>query len=164
EVPMRTLLSAAYNDARRRLVGEAASLELRPGRPDGRMPRVPLGGRGAAGAGIREPTTAGLGEATVTREGVMAGDTVHLDVIDCWGNMVSATPSGGWLQSSPAIPELGFCLGTRMQMFWLEEGLPASLAPGKRPRTTLSPSMALKDGEPALAFRTPGRDQQAQTT
>ena len=82
--------------------------------------------------------------------------------IDRWGNMVSATPSGGWLQSSPVIPELGFCLGTRMQMFWLEEGLPASLAPGKRPRSTLSPSMAFKDGEPYLAFGTPGGDQQDQ--
>jgi gamma-glutamyltranspeptidase/glutathione hydrolase len=76
--------------------------------------------------------------------------------------MVSATPSGGWLQSSPTIPELGFCLGTRAQMFWLEEGLPASLAPGKRPRSTLSPSMALHDGRPTLAWGTPGGDQQDQ--
>ncbi len=83
-------------------------------------------------------------------------------MIDRWGNMVSATPSGGWLQSSPVIPELGCCLGTRMQMFWLEEGLPASLAPGKRPRSTLSPSMAFKDGKPYLAFGTPGGDQQDQ--
>ena len=62
-----------------------------------------------------------------------AGDTCHIDVIDRWGNMVSATPSGGWLQSSPVIPALGFPLGTRAQMFWLEPGLPGSLAPGKRP-------------------------------
>ena len=70
------------------------------------------------------------------------GDTVHLDVIDRWGNMVAATPSGGWLQSSPVIPGLGMALNSRAQMFWLEEGLPTSLAPGRRPRTTLSPSMA----------------------
>jgi gamma-glutamyltranspeptidase/glutathione hydrolase len=76
--------------------------------------------------------------------------------------MVSATPSGGWLQSSPVIPELGFCLGTRMQMFWLQEGLPASLAPGKRPRSTLSPSIVFKHGEPYMAFGTPGGDQQDQ--
>jgi gamma-glutamyltranspeptidase / glutathione hydrolase len=76
--------------------------------------------------------------------------------------MISATPSGGWLQSSPVIPELGVCLGSRMQMFWLEGGLPASLEPGKRPRSTLSPSMAFKDGEPYLAFGTPGGDQQDQ--
>ena len=83
-------------------------------------------------------------------------------MIDRHGNMVAATPSGGWLQSSPVIPELGFGLSTRAQMFWLEEGLPASLAPGKRPRTTLSPSLALRDGQPYLAFGTPGGDQQDQ--
>src|ERR1700738_31888 len=104
-----------------------------------------------AGGGRGEPVTSPLG--------VVAGDTCHVDVVDRWGNMVSATPSGGWLQSSPVIPELGFCLGTRAQMFWLEEGLPASLAPGKRPRSTLSPSMAFRDGEPYLAFGTPGGGQ-----
>jgi gamma-glutamyltranspeptidase/glutathione hydrolase len=156
EVPMRTLLGAAYNDGRRKLIGERASLELRPGRPEGREPRVLVGGHEAkiAEVGIGEPVTSALG--------VVAGDTCHVDVVDRWGNMVSATPSGGWLQSSPVIPELGVCLGSRMQMFWLEEGLPASLAPGKRPRSTLSPSLAFKDGEPYLAFGTPGGDQQDQ--
>jgi gamma-glutamyltranspeptidase/glutathione hydrolase len=85
-----------------------------------------------------------------------------VDVVDRHGNLIAATPSGGWLQSSPAVPGLGFCLGTRGQMFWLEEGLAASLAPGRRPRTTLSPSLALRDGEPLLAFGTPGGDQQDQ--
>ena len=163
DVPMRTLLSSEYNDTRRRLVNDRASLELRPGNPDGCTPRVLVGGLEARiAAGIGEPTAGGIGEPTVTEHGLVAGDTCHVDVIDRWGNMVSATPSGGWLQSSPVIPELGFCLGTRMQMFWLEEGLPASLAPGKRPRSTLSPSMAFKDGEPYLAFGTPGGDQQDQ--
>src|SRR5271169_359067 len=164
DVPMPTLLGDAYNDARRKLVAEHASMELRPGSPDGRMPRVLVGGleMAAAGTGIGEPTVGGIGEPTVTEHGLVAGDTCHVDVIDRWGNMVSATPSGGWLQSSPALPELGCCLGTRMQMFWLEEGLPASLAPGKRPRSTLSPSMAFKDGKPYLAFGTPGGDQQDQ--
>jgi gamma-glutamyltranspeptidase/glutathione hydrolase len=147
EVPMRTLLDDRYNHARRKLVTDQASLELRPGRPEERMPRVLVGQLEGATAGIGEPTL---------------GDTCHVDVVDRWGNMVSATPSGGWLQSSPVIPELGFCLGTRMQMFWLEDGLPASLAPGKRPRSTLSPSMAFKGGEPYLAFGTPGGDQQDQ--
>jgi len=161
DVPMRTLLSPAYNDARRKLVGDAALLELRPGRPDGRTPRVLVGGYETifAGAGIGEPT---IGEPATSALGVAAGDTCHIDVVDRWGNMISATPSGGWLQSSPVIPELGVCLGSRMQMFWLEEGLPASLEPGKRPRSTLSPSMAFKDGEPYLAFGTPGGDQQDQ--
>ncbi|MGH7047243.1 MAG: gamma-glutamyltransferase, partial [Stellaceae bacterium] len=164
DVPMATLLSAEYNDARRQLVGGRASLELRPGSPDGRSPRVLVGGRKSrpVTAGLGEPTMGGLGEPTLTRAGVVAGDTCHVDVIDRWGNMVSATPSGGWLQSSPVIPELGVCLGTRMQMFWLEDGLPASLASGKRPRTTLSPSMAFRDGTPCLAFGTPGGDQQDQ--
>jgi gamma-glutamyltranspeptidase / glutathione hydrolase len=164
DVPIETLLSPPYNDARRRLVGDCASLELRPGSPGGRTPRVLAGGHEAAitGAGIGEPTVAGVGEPTTSRQGVVAGDTCHLDVVDRWGNMVSATPSGGWLQSSPVIPELGFCLGTRMQMLWLEEGLPASLEPGKRPRSTLSPSMAFKDGAPYMAFGTPGGDQQDQ--
>ena len=161
DVPMRTLLDGGYNDARRKLVGDEASLELRPGRPDGAMPRVLVGGHEAVigGAGIGEPT---IGEPVTSALGVVAGDTCHVDVVDRWGNMVSATPSGGWLQSSPVIPELGVCLGSRMQMFWLEEGLPASLKPGKRPRSTLSPSMAFKDGEPYLAFGTPGGDQQDQ--
>ena len=76
--------------------------------------------------------------------------------------MVAATPSGGWLHSSPVIPALGFCLGTRAQMFWLQEGLPSSLAPGRRPRTTLTPTMALKDGKRHLAFGSPGGDNQDQ--
>ena len=92
----------------------------------------------------------------------MRGDTVHFDIVDQAGNMISATPSGGWLHSSPVIPELGFCLGTRAQMFWLEEGHPAALAPGKRPRTTLSPTLALRDGEPYLAWGSPGGDGQDQ--
>ncbi len=167
-VPMATLLSDAYNDERRALVGARASRELRPGRIDGfgAAPIVKL----ADSVGLSlipgggEPTVAGDEDAVLAQAGAGAtrGDTCHLDVIDRHGNMVSATPSGGWLQSSPAIPELGFALGTRAQMFWLEGGRPDSLAPGKRPRTTLSPSMALRDGKPYMAFGTPGGDQQDQ--
>ena len=154
-IPMETLLSDQYNDVRRRLVHHTASLELRAGSIDGfgslvRLHRA-VGARvGATGAG--EPTMGGE----------LRGDTVHFDIVDRAGNMISATPSGGWLQSSPTIPELGFCLGTRAQMFWLDDGHPASLAPGKRPRTTLSPTLALRDGEPYLAWGTPGGDQQDQ--
>jgi gamma-glutamyltranspeptidase/glutathione hydrolase len=161
DVPMATLLSDAYNAQRRKLVGDAASLDLRPGSVEGFGAVVKLrreeGQRAAVGR-------FGAGEPTVGRMGDMAGDTVHFDVIDKAGNMISATPSGGWLQSSPVIPELGFGLGTRGQMFWLEEGHPASLAPGKRPRTTLTPTMALRDGEPYLAWGSPGGDQQDQWT
>src|SRR5262249_37193521 len=145
EVPTDTLLSDAYNTARRKLVTEKASHELQPGSVEGFGAVVKL--RRAEGS--REAVGAfGAGEPTVGRLGEVVGDTVHFDVVDQAGNMVSSTPSGGWLQSSPVIPELGFCLGTRAQMFWLEEGHPASLAPGKRPRTTLTPTLALRDGEP----------------
>lgn len=163
-VPLADLLSADYVTERAKLVGDQASWDLRPGAPGGREPRLPefvAEGRGIGG-GRRTPSGA-LGEPTVDSGGRVRGDTVHLDVVDRWGNVVSATPSGGWLQSSPAIPELGFCLGSRAQMFWLEEGLPNSLAPGRRPRITLSPSLATrrKDGT-TVSFGTPGGDQQDQ--
>jgi gamma-glutamyltranspeptidase/glutathione hydrolase len=160
-VPVETLLSDAYNDERRKLIHHTASLELRPGSVEGFGAVVKL----KRAEGAREAVGAmGAGEPTVGRFGEMRGDTVHFDIVDRAGNMVSATPSGGWLQSSPVIPELGFGLGTRGQMFWLEENQPASLAPGKRPRTTLSPTMALRDGEPYLAWGSPGGDQQDQWT
>ncbi|MBO0748205.1 MAG: gamma-glutamyltransferase [Acidimicrobiaceae bacterium] len=206
DVPMATLLSAAYNRERARLVGSEASAELRPGRPDERTPRIgayaleafapsaaekagwttresalnlgvvgdPTLGTDLAGA-TGEPTLATgagagggraravtSGEPAVDADGVTRGDTVHVDVVDRWGNMISATPSGGWLQSSPTIPALGFCLGSRLQMTWLERGLPSSLTPGRRPRTTLTPTLVLRDGEPVLACGTPGGDQQDQ--
>jgi gamma-glutamyltranspeptidase / glutathione hydrolase len=159
DVPLSTLLSQEYADRRRALVQEQASHELRPGEVDGRKPRLPeiLGADPA-----RTGAAAGAGEPTVPQSrGPADGDTCHLDIVDRHGNMVSATPSGGWLQSSPVVPGLGFCLGTRAQMFWLEEGLPNSLQGGKRPRSTLSPGMAVHDGD-ALAFGTPGGDGQDQ--
>ncbi len=171
DVPVQDLLSRAYADDRRALIGETASIELRPGAPGGRAPKL---ARFVVEGRIVTPAVAGAGEPTVARydtdtgemdtraDGSTAGDTCHLDIIDRWGNMVSATPSGGWLQSSPLIPALGFALGSRAQMFWLEEGLPASLAPGKRPRTTLTPSFVLRDGEAWMPFGTPGGDQQDQ--
>jgi gamma-glutamyltranspeptidase/glutathione hydrolase len=165
EVPMATLLSEAYNAERRKLVTEAASLEQRPGSIEGFGAVIKLRREtGARAAGAGEPTVGslGAGEPTVGKLGTMRGDTVHFDIVDQAGNMISATPSGGWLHSSPVIPELGFCLGTRAQMFWLEEGHPAALAPGKRPRTTLSPTLALRDGEPYLAWGSPGGDGQDQ--
>jgi gamma-glutamyltranspeptidase/glutathione hydrolase len=164
-VPIATLLSDAYNDERRALIGDAASLELRPGRIEGYGGAVPRRAPSTTADVAHAGAHGGIGEPTVLRDDAAPGargDTCHVDVIDRHGNMVAATPSGGWLQSSPVIPELGFCLGTRAQMFWLDESHPAGLAPGKRPRTTLSPSLALRQAEPYLAFGTPGGDQQDQ--
>ena len=158
DVPLTDLLDPAYAAQRATLVGTDASLEIRPGSPAGRTPTLPhdLGEKPSA----TDDST--VGEPTVASPTAQRGDTCHVDVVDRLGNMISATPSGGWLQSSPTIPELGFCLGTRTQMFRLQEGLPASLAPGRRPRTTLSPTLVLRDGAPYLACGTPGGDQQDQ--
>jgi gamma-glutamyltranspeptidase/glutathione hydrolase len=165
DVPLDYLLSADYCASRRALITDRASHAFRPGTVPGRHPHLPPlrtnyeppalpGNAPAAGLGVGEPTVAPTGE---TR-----GDTCHIDVVDRWGNMVSATPSGGWLQSSPAIPELGFCLGTRLQMTWLEPGTPSTLTPGKRPRTTLTPTLVLRGGQAVTALGSPGGDQQDQ--
>ena len=156
DVPLTELLDPAYADNRRALVGNQASRELRPGAVGGRDPRLPpFPAAPAAGS-------AGAGEPTVPQNGETFGDTTHIDIVDRHGNMVAATPSGGWLQSSPVVPGLGFCLTTRAQMFWLYENLPNSLAGRKKPRTTLTPSLALREGVPYMAFGTPGGDQQDQ--
>ncbi|MDQ2837627.1 MAG: gamma-glutamyltransferase [Actinomycetota bacterium] len=158
DVPLAALLSESYAAERRGLVGATASTELRPGSPAGRIPKLPTLPADPAS----EPAAAGVGEPTVDSQGSTRGDTCHLDVVDRFGMHISATPSGGWLQSSPTIAGLGFALGSRTQMSWLEPGFASSLRPGSRPRTTLSPSLALRDGRPYLAFGTPGGDQQDQ--
>ncbi|MBL0885851.1 gamma-glutamyltransferase family protein [Myceligenerans indicum] len=171
-VPLDHLLSPAYAASRRKLIGETASHEIRPGDVPGRVrPPVPplhtdhastapAGSLpGAPGGGA----AAGTGEPTVPDPpATTRGDTCHIDVVDRWGNIISATPSGGWLQSSPTIPDLGFCLGTRLQMTWLDPASPSALTPGLRPRTTLTPTLVLRDGEPVLACGSPGGDQQDQ--
>jgi gamma-glutamyltranspeptidase/glutathione hydrolase len=139
EVPLGLLLSEDYAAERRELIDRHhASLELRPG-------SIAMT---AAPAGTRWPA--------------VTGDTTHVDAVDRWGNLFSATPSGGWIGSSPVVEGLGFPLGTRGQMFYLDERHANALVPGKRPRTTLTPSLALREGEPWLAFGTPGGDQQDQ--
>lgn len=153
---LTTLLSSAYARKRRGQIADTASWELRPG----------------SGAGLPKPyapelktpqmtVSAMLGEPTVQVSGVTNGDTCHLDVVDRWGNMVSATPSGGWLQSSPAIPALGFCLGTRLQMTHLDPSSPSALRPRRRPRTTLSPTI-VAEPDAMVSLGTPGGDQQDQ--
>ncbi len=156
--PLDILLSPEYAAVRRELVTDVASRDQRPGSPAGREPRIPTTGiASAAGDGL-----AGAGEPTVARNGVTRGDTCHLDIADRFGNVLSITPSGGWLQSSPHIPDLGFCLGSRLQMTWLEDGLPSSLRPGQRPRTTLSPTLVRAPDGTTTALGTPGGDQQDQ--
>jgi gamma-glutamyltranspeptidase/glutathione hydrolase len=141
-VPLDRLLSKDYAGERRALIDpERASLALRPGDAAPRPMKLILGD-----------------------ERSYNGDTTHLDAVDAEGNMMAATPSGGWIQSSPVIPALGFPLGTRGQMFSLDSEHPNCLMPGKRPRTTLTPSLVLKDGRPWMVFGTPGGDQQDQWT
>jgi len=159
KVPMQTLLSERYNSDRRRQIGCFASMDQLPGKIEGYSGRVIIKGEAERRLAV---SAAGAGEPTVGSLGQTRGDTVHIDIIDRDGNMFTATPSGGWLQSSPVIPELGWPLGSRGQMFWLDEGLPSSLAPGKRPRSTLSVGMALRDGKPYMVWGTPGGDQQDQ--
>jgi gamma-glutamyltranspeptidase/glutathione hydrolase len=161
DIPLDTLLSRDYADRRRALVGETASMDLTPGDLPGAAEAMR---RILAMAGAETPVGIGFGEPTFAPLPVEWGDTVHLDVVDRWGNMVSATPSGGWLQSSPAVPGLGFSISTRGQMGWLNAGLPSDLRPGTRPRTTLTPTLVTRDGEGILAMGTPGGDQQDQWT
>ncbi|MDO5657504.1 MAG: gamma-glutamyltransferase family protein [Paracoccus sp. (in: a-proteobacteria)] len=158
DVPMDALLSPAYAAPRRAQIGTAAANALRPGKIAGydtAAMQAMLDRLSLPEGAVYEPTMAHLGDAP-------RGDTVHLDVIDRWGNVVSATPSGGWLQSAPVIPALGFCLNSRAQMFWLDEAAPGALRPGARPRTTLSPTLAWHEDGRVLSCGTPGGDQQDQ--
>lgn len=161
DIPMHALLSPEYAATRAALIGPEASHQFRPGHLPGyetwisealRRTSTPV--RAATGEAAAEPTMAHL---TRTK-----GDTVHLDVADRWGNVVSATPSGGWLQSAPVVPGLGFPLNTRGQMFWLDGAGPGLLRPGARPRTTLTPTIARHTDGRVLSLGTPGGDQQDQ--
>jgi gamma-glutamyltranspeptidase/glutathione hydrolase len=144
-VPMQQLLSLAYTTARRNLIDpERASLELRPGDPFN-------------------------GQALRTGQGPLVGrewqrGTVHVAAVDQQRNLVAATPSGAWISGSPVVAGLGFPLTTRLQVFYLDHDHPNALAPRKRPRTTLTPSLVLRDGQPFMAFGTMGLDQQDQWT
>ncbi|MGQ9680129.1 MAG: gamma-glutamyltransferase family protein [Candidatus Bathyarchaeia archaeon] len=141
EVPLNMLLSKGYAEERRRLIDpERSSAELRPGG----KPPIKL---------EDSPTTF-----------KPEGDTVHLEAVDRSGNMISATPSGAWIRTSPVIPRLGFPMGTRGQMFHLDPNHVERLEPGKKPSTTLTPSLVMKDGAPYMTFGTPGGDQQDQWT
>ncbi|HEY2555788.1 MAG TPA: gamma-glutamyltransferase [Diaminobutyricibacter sp.] len=167
DVPIDHLLSEEYAAERRALISSVASSQLRPGSVPGYGDRSlgehpVVGATDAASASEATVAAAASGEPTLGVRGEARGDTCHIDVVDRWGNMIAATPSGGWLQSSPYIPSVGFALGTRLQMTRLEPGLPTTLTPGRRPRTTLTPTVLVQDGRPYAAFGSPGGDQQEQ--
>lgn len=152
------LLSESYAAERRGQIQNQASTTLRPGTVYGvHAFQPPL----RTGQG-EDWMAAAAGEPTVSRTGAAQGDTCHVDVVDRWGTMISVTASGGWLQSSPAVPDLGFSLGTRLQMTWLDPASPSALHPGRRPRTTLTPTVLSRAGQPTAALGTPGGDQQDQ--
>jgi gamma-glutamyltranspeptidase / glutathione hydrolase len=143
-IPTDELLSDAYANERRSLLRTSASYDFNPGKPGGHAGR--LGNLGLAPDRCR------------SHKDPAQGDTCHISIVDRFGNLVSATPSGGWLWGSPAIPELGFCLNVRCEMFRLEEGLASSLRPGSRPRTTLAPCVVFENARPRLAFGAKGAD------
>ncbi len=144
DVPSEALLSDFYAEQRAKLIDPGrSSPELRPG--DARR-----------NAALLPP------EERFTPKDWGPG-TVHVDVADAKGNLASFTPSGAWIMSSEVIPALGFPLSVRMMTFYLgPPGHPNVVAPGKRPRTTLTPSLAFKGGKPWMAFGTMGGDNQGQ--
>jgi gamma-glutamyltranspeptidase/glutathione hydrolase len=158
DVPLEMLLSKEYAAERRKLIDpKKASLEMRPGHGPKSNPEdavLPTGhGQDFASRGRQPPELESYNH-----------DTTHTCAADIHGNMMAATTSGGWIPSSPVIPGLGFPMGTRGQMFYLDPHHASALAPRKRPRTTLTPSLVLKDGKPWMVFGTPGGDQQDQWT
>ncbi|OZV83620.1 gamma-glutamyltransferase [Micromonospora echinospora] len=165
DVPLSDLLSAGYTRERRALIGDHAAAGLRPGSPGGRTPWLPPLPDEPSPLEPAWLNQLAHGIPAVVGRTSQNRDTTCVSASDRDGNMVVATQSGGWFSSSPIVPGLGFALGTRGQMAWLAEGHPNSLAPGKRPRTTLSPTIVRAgSGEPLLAFGTPGGDQQDQWT
>jgi gamma-glutamyltranspeptidase/glutathione hydrolase len=145
-VPAAQLVSKEYAAARRQLIGERASLEFRPGMIDGRVPPHPS----------QVP-----GTRVKIDDAVMAQDTTCVDAIDRDGNVFSSTPSGAWLPSV-IVGDTGIPLTQRAQSFLLIEGHPNELAGGKRPRITLSPTIARRADGTLAALSTPGGDNQDQ--
>ena len=152
-VPGDVLLSASYADARRRLIdARKASLEQRPGNPSGATGTI--GASGSSGLQAGDPP------AHPPKE---PGDTTSIQVADAAGNLFSATPSSGWILGGAFVAgRTGVPMSNRMQAFNLDASSPNVLAGGKRPRTTLTPTVVLRDGKPFLAIGTPGGDSQDQ--
>jgi gamma-glutamyltranspeptidase/glutathione hydrolase len=146
KVPGVELLSKDYAELRRSLIDpKTASMDQRPGDPINKKPLAQL---------------IGINSHEIP-EAERANDTTCVNVIDAAGNVFSATPSGAWLPSFIA-GDTGIPISSRMQSFLLTPGHPNELKPGKRPRITLTPTLALKDGQPFAALSTPGGDNQDQ--
>ena len=159
KVPGDVLLSAPYATARRALIDpKHASLEQRPGDPFRSTPTGELGAVGSARLQAGDPVVRQTTELEKEH-----GDTTSLQVVDAAGNLFSATPSSGWLLGGAFVAgKTGVPMSNRMQAFHLDPASPNVLAGGKRPRTTLTPTIVLKDGKPFLAIGTPGGDSQDQ--
>ena len=159
DVPLDTLLSAAYNDARRNLISQTANGEMRPGDVGRGVPDW------ATTFDVIADNRRGMGlSSDIAPTPMTPHDTTHCDAIDREGNMVACTPSGGWTSTSPVVPGLGFPLGTRAQIYYLNPNRPNALQPHKRPRSTLTPSLVMRDGRPYMVFGTQGDDKQDQWT
>ena len=151
QVPLAGLLSKAYAAGRRALIGPQASMEQRPGDPFAFDPAV------------KSPATRYTPHAQGVPTPSSPGDTTCVDVVDKDGNLFSATPSSGWLLGGAFVAgDTGVPMSNRMTVFDLDPLSPNVLAGGKRPRTTLTPTLVLKDGKPFLAISTPGGDSQDQ--
>jgi gamma-glutamyltranspeptidase/glutathione hydrolase len=136
------LLSKAYAEARRRLVGDRAWPDMPP-------------------AGEVDPGAARRAVAAVAGGSSDSLDTSYVAVIDRDGNAFSATPSDPHVDS-PVVPGVGCVVSPRGSQGWLDPAHPGVVAPGKRPRLTPAPSMVLDNGRVAMAFGTPGGDVQQQ--
>src|SRR6266480_520712 len=148
-VPAQQLLSKDYAAMRRALIDQSlASLAQRPGDPVNMKPL------------LASATTISY-NAPPLPENEKANDTTCVNVIDKEGNMFSATPSGAWL---PAVVagDTGVLMGQRLQSALTDPNSPNVVAPGKRPRITLTPTVVLKDGQPFMILSTPGGDNQDQ--
>ena len=151
QVPMAGLLSKAYAAERRALIGSQASLEQRVGDPF------------RFDAEVKAPSARYTPHAQGTPTRSSPGDTTCVDVVDKDGNLFSATPSSGWLLGGAFVAgDTGVPMSNRMTVFDLDPLSPNVLVGGKRPRTTLTPTLVLKDGKPFLAISTPGGDSQDQ--
>jgi gamma-glutamyltranspeptidase/glutathione hydrolase len=169
EEPVAGLLSKDYARARAKLVNpERNDAQAAPGDPypyqGGRNPYLEQLKRWNEPRTPRKPSSGGTPVASLDRlEGAFFAGTTSVVAADREGWVVSITPSGGWVPAVIAGPT-GIGLSQRMQSFVLDaaENPFNVVAPGQRPRVTLTPSLALKDGKPWLAFAVQGGDAQDQ--